>query len=109
MKKTIIVFLLIFSLSFFYGCKGSTVDLGGDYIAGSVNFCDNGQISQTLGISVNSKRIDGYAKSGESVQFKTNLAKELEGVRQKFLLNFAVIYLQWLPHNIICEHKNCLI
>ncbi|MBQ8444667.1 MAG: hypothetical protein IJX25_04875 [Clostridia bacterium] len=94
MKKFIFIFTLIFSLSFFCGCKGESFVMPSDSIFTGINFFSNGEISQVVAISVDSDYIDSVAKSGESVQFKSNLLSQMENLRQKFLLTYAIVYIQ---------------
>lgn len=86
--------MLMFSLSFFCSCDSRQFSLPQNYIFSGLNFAKDGQITQTIGVGVNSAYLDKNSMMGESVQFKSNLVQQLGILRQKFLVNYAVVYLQ---------------
>jgi len=95
MKKVLIVFMLIFSLSFFCGCQQNEFDVMKDFVYSGVTFNKDGSVSQSVGLSVNSEKIMSLTNNADiTVQFQANLIKNLDLLRQKFLLNFALKYIE---------------
>lgn len=94
MKKLAIAFILIFSLSFFYGCNEKEFSCGGDVVYSGVRYFQTGEIVQTMGIGVDSEKLNDAASLNEKTVFISNLIKQMDLLRQKFILNFAIIYLQ---------------
>ncbi|MBE7073510.1 MAG: hypothetical protein E7379_00190 [Clostridiales bacterium] len=93
MKKIILVFTLIFSLSFFVGCQGEDYSIPTSSIMNRLVFSSTGEITQTISFNVDSDYIKSISKKGEDVVFVNNLVKQVDLLRQKFLLSFALVYL----------------
>ena len=91
MKKILLSLILIFS--FFCGCKKDDFSLKGAFIYSEVASFKDGQIAQVLGISADSDNLDKIASPSEKVQFIARLTEELNLLRQKFVLQYAVVYL----------------
>lgn len=94
MKKLVLVFALMFSLSFFCGCSGETMDFPKQYIFSGIENGSDGKIIQQLSFAVDSALIGKVASSQkEELEFKRKLIDGVGALRTQFLLNFALIYL----------------
>lgn len=95
MKKIVLIFILIFSFSFFYGCnKSPNVAIDQNYILLSIDCGSDGSMCQAVKFGVNSAFINKNAKSlQEELDFKNNLIKKVGELRSEFLFTFAIIYL----------------
>lgn len=95
MKRILFIFILIFSFSFLYGfAPKEKISLYDDYIMLSLDFSFNGQIVQSIDFSVNSKRVREQSNSiKEELDFKNQLIKQIEGLRNEFLFSFALTYI----------------
>ena len=91
MKKIIIAFILIFSLSFFYGCNTNEKELSGSYVAVGIKYLPDGQIVQSIELKTN--LIECFAEHEKSA-FIRGVCDGLEEKRNLFMLGFAVKYLQ---------------
>jgi len=103
MKKVVLSCFLIFSLLILSACgKIQNVQIDEDYIMLSISQNIDGSATQSIVFSVNSDFVRDNSKSiQEELKFKQNLIKNVEGIRNEFLLSFAVIYMQ----NPIEEYK----
>ena len=72
MKKIILAFIFIFSLSFFYGCIDKREELDNDFIAVQMEYLSNGQISQTFAIKT---KIASNLADEEQITFSKNVCK----------------------------------
>ena len=91
MKKIIIAFIFIFSLSFFYGCTSKTEELEHDFVSVQMQYLPNGNISQSFAIKTN---FVSQLSDEECVTFSQGVCKALDEKRNRFFLAFAVTYLQ---------------
>lgn len=96
MKKFLLTFILIFSLSFFCGCKEKDkVDAIDDFIYSGINITSSGEVCQTFAISVNSEEIESMSSSqAEGTQFKSNLIEIFANLRNQHLISCATTYLK---------------
>ncbi len=95
MKKFALIFILIFSLSFFCtGCqKREEVIIADDYIMLSLHQSSNGGMRQSIKFSLNSKRLKEISASmQEELTFRRNLIKEIDKIRNEFLFTYAIKY-----------------
>ena len=81
MKKIILAFIFIFSLSFFYGCIDKREELDNDFIAVQMEYLSNGQISQTFAIKT---KIASNLADEEQITFSKNVCKGFEEKRNRF-------------------------
>ncbi len=94
--------MAIFSLSFLFGFAPAPKTIGEDFIVLSLDTSLNGRTVQSFNFSINSKRLNNLSASvKEEVDFKNNLKKQVEVIRNEFLFSFALVYLQ----NPIEEYK----
>lgn len=98
MKRTFLIVLLIFSLSFFTGCsnesnKSSSLSLD-DFIMLSLSFNIDGSICQSLDFSVNSENLKEIASDEEIFAFKNSLIEEIKNIRNEFLFGYALKYIK---------------
>ena len=103
MKKLILAFILIFSLSFLCGC-GQKTDLNIDknFIMLSIEQNADGSSKQSVVFGVNSDFLRENLKNvQEELVFKQNLIKNVESLRYEFLFSFATVYI----NNPIEEYK----
>ena len=84
---------MIFSLSFFCGCKSESISIPKQSIVSRLTFSQTGEITQSLSFGVDSDYIKSISKKGEDIIFTNNLVRQVDSVRQKFLLSFALVYL----------------
>ena len=78
-----------------YGVSGaSEFNEGADFIMLSLDFSSNGQIVQSIDFSLNNDWLNQNSKSvKESLDFKKNLTKQIETLRNEFLFSFALTYM----------------
>ncbi len=94
--------MAIFSLSFLFGFAPKPLKSTDDFIILSLDTSSNGRTTQGVYFSINSKRINNISSSiKEEINFKNNLKKQVETIRNEFLFSFALTYLQ----NPIEEYK----
>lgn len=78
-----------------YGMSGaSEFGEGADFIMLSLDFSSNGQIVQSIDFSLNNDWLNQNSKSvKENLDFKKNLTKQIETLRNEFLFSFALTYM----------------
>ena len=103
MKKFLLTFILIFSLSFLWGCsQPEEVKIDNHYIMLSLDFNANGRAKQSIVFGLSSDFLRENSKSlQEELLFKQNLIKNVETLRNEFLFSFALKYMS----NPIDEYK----
>ncbi len=103
MKKLVLAIILIFSLSFFVGCqKQEKINISDNFIMVSLEQASNGGMVQSIRFSLNETMIkDISASLQEEVNFRRNLIKQVENIRNEFLFGYALKYVS----NPIDEYK----
>lgn len=96
MKKLILTFILIFSLSFLCGCNNQEeVNVDKNFIMLSIQQNADGSAKQSVVFGVNSDFLRLHSKSvQEELIFKQNLVKQVEEIRKEFLFSFALTYMK---------------
>lgn len=96
MKKILLSFILIFALSFFCGCAQSqnAYEAKGPFVISKLAFLPQGEIVQTLGVSVDKENLEKFATPQEQTSFVSNLVDEVDKLRQRFLLSYALVYVK---------------
>ncbi len=96
MKKIVLIFILIFSLSFFCGCeKEKEVEIGDNFIMLSLEQSSKGGMLQSIRFSCNSEFLNEVSASmKEELEFRKNLIKEVEAIRNEFLFSYALKYVK---------------
>lgn len=96
MKKFLLVFILVFSLSFFCGCsRAQTPQIKDDFVVLGLENFSNGRMVQSLRFSCNGKRFDEKnAPLKEKLEFRQNLVDMISEIRNQFLFSFALTYVQ---------------
>lgn len=95
MKKYIIIILLIFPLLFLSACDKREIKIDKNFIMLSIEQNANGTSKQSIVFGVNSDFLRENSKNiQEELQFKQNLLKNVENIRNEFLFSFALIYMQ---------------
>ena len=78
MKKALLVFILIFSLSFFCGCQKEEISISRDFYLLSLDLSKS-VVTESVRVGVNSQKISSLASSKqEELEFKKNLINEVE-------------------------------
>ncbi len=94
MKKFVLIFLLIFSFSFLYGCQPQKEKIKDDYILLALASYAGGEYSQSIRFSCNSKFVTEICTSPEEpILFRNNLLKVLSDIRNEFLFSLAIKYM----------------
>lgn len=96
MKKLILAFILIFSLSFLCGCtQNKSIEIDKNFVMLSLEQKVDSSCKQSIVFGVNSPFIRENSKSlQEELSFKQNLIKNVDNLRNEFLFSFALIYMQ---------------
>lgn len=95
MKKVILAFILIFSLSFLCGCgRKEEVKIDKNFIMLSIDQNVDGSAKQSVVFGVNSQFLRENSNNiQEELVFKQNLIKNVENLRNEFLFSFALVYM----------------
>lgn len=103
MKKIFLSFILIICCVFLCGCgqsKGIKID--DNFIMLTIDTNSDGSVKQSIVFGVNSPFLQENSQNLQEVfQFKQNLQKNIEEIRNEFLFSFALIYM----NNPIEEYK----
>ena len=94
MKKFAIILICFFSLFCLSGCDSNQVEISKDFIMLSLQQNNDGSTKQSLFFSVNSEYLRENSKNiQEELNFKQNLIKNVDNLRNEFLFSFALIYM----------------
>lgn len=91
MKKIMFLSLVVFSLFFLTSCKSESIELKKDYI--SFSCIAKERVTLEIEFGFDDERLSNYPRE-EVQQFKLNLKKNVENLRNEFLILHALQYTQ---------------